>query len=80
MKNTKAKKLIISSLTLIAGYTLRQLAQKKWENVYDEAPPSSHASGQINWKKIIIWSVIAGPVISTAELAITRYLTFKLDD
>lgn len=79
MRNDTVKNLVITSATVIFGYTLRQLAQKKWIDVYNEEPPATHPSEEINWKKVIIWSVITGTVISTAELAAKRYLTLKLD-
>ena len=79
MNEETVKRLIINSATVIVGYSLRQLAQKKWKDVYDEEPPSTHPSEEINWKKVIIWSVITGTVISSAELATKRYLTLKFD-
>lgn len=79
MSDDTVKKLVINSASVIVGYTLRQLAQKKWKDVYDEEPPTTHPSKEINWKKVIIWSVISGTLISSAELVIKRYLTLKLD-
>lgn len=79
MNNDTVKNLIITSGSVIVGYTLRQLAQKKWKDVYDEKPPAINPSEEINWKKVIIWSVITGTIISSAELATKRYLTLKLD-
>lgn len=79
MNEDTVKKLIIGSASVIVGYSLKQLAQKKWKDVYDEDPPTTHPSEEINWKKVIIWSVITGTVISSAELAAKRYLTLKLD-
>ncbi len=80
MSDDTGKKLLITSASVIVGYTLKQLAQKKWRDVYDEEPPTSHPSEEINWKKVIIWSVITGTVISSAKLATQRYLTLKLND
>lgn len=78
--NNNAKKMLITGATLIVGYSLRQFAQNKWRDVYDEEPPASHASDEINWKKVIIWSIITGTIISSAELATRRYLTLKLNE
>lgn len=79
MNDDTVKKLIIAGSSVIVGYTLKQLAQKKWKDVFDEEPPTTHPSEEINWKKVIIWSVITGTIISSAELATKRYLTLKLD-
>lgn len=79
MNDETVKKLIITSGSVIVGFTLRQLAQKKWRDVYNEEPPATHPSEEINWKKVIIWSIITGTIISSAELATKRYLTLKLD-
>lgn len=79
MDNDTVKKLIISSASVIVGYTLKQLAQRKWKDVYDEEPPTTHPSEEINWKKVILWSLITGTVISSAKLATKRYLTSKMD-
>lgn len=79
MNEEKVKKIITASASVIVGYALRQLAQKKWKGLYDEEPPTTHPSEEINWKKVIIWSVITGTVISSAKLATKRYLTLKLD-
>jgi hypothetical protein len=79
MNDNTVKKLIINSVTVIVGFTLRQLAQKQWEKVYQEEIPETHVSEEINWKKVILWSIITGTVISSAELAAKRYLTLKLN-
>lgn len=79
MNDDTVKKLIIAGSSVIVGYTLKQLAQKKWKDVFDEEPPTTHPSEEINWQKVIIWSVITGTIISSAELATKRYLTLKLD-
>lgn len=79
MNDDTVKKLIIAGSSVIVGYTLNQLAQKKWKDVFDEEPPTTHPSEEINWQKVIIWSVMTGTIISSAELATKRYLTLKLD-
>lgn len=79
MNDDTVKKLIIAGSSVIVGYTLKQLAQKKWKDVFDEEPPTTHPSEEINWQKVIIWSVMTGTIISSAELATKRYLTLKLD-
>lgn len=79
MNDETVKKLILASASFIVGYTLKQLAQKEWKKLYDEEPPTTHPSEEINWKKVIIWSVITGTVISSADLATKRYLTLKLE-
>lgn len=79
MDDDTVKKLIIASASVIVGYSLKQLAQKKWKDLYGEEPPSTHPSEEINWKKVVIWSIITGTIISSAELATKRYLTLKLN-
>lgn len=79
MNDETLKRFIITGASVIVGYTLKQFAQKKWKDLYNEEPPATHPSEEINWKKVIIWSVITGTVISSAELATKRYLTVKLD-
>lgn len=79
MNEGTVKKLIIGSASVIVGYTLKQLAQKKWKDVYDEEPPTTHPSEEIDWKKVILWSVITGTAISSVKLATKRYLTLKMD-
>ncbi len=79
MSDDTGKKLLITGASVIVGYSLKQLAQKKWMDLYDEEPPTTHPSEEINWKKVIIWSVITGTVISSAKLATKRYLTLKLN-
>ena len=77
MDNT-SKKLIITGATVLVGLTLNQIARNSWTKIYDEEPPSTHPSDEINWKKVILWSIISGTVISSAKLATQRYLTLKL--
>lgn len=69
MNDETVKKIIITSGSVIVGFILRQLAQKKWRNAYNEEPPATHPSDENNWKKVIIWSIITGTIISSAELA-----------
>ena len=73
------KKLAITGASVLVGYSLKQYATKKWRDVYGEEPPTTHPSEEINWKKVIIWSVITGTAISSAKLATKRYLTLKLE-
>lgn len=79
MENETLKTLVITSGSAIVGFTLKQLAQKKWKDLYGEEPPSTHPSEEINWKKVILWSIVTGTLISSAELATKRYLTLKLN-
>lgn len=79
MNDDIVKRLVINSASVIVGYSLKQLAQKKWKDLYGEEPPSTHPSEEINWKKVILWSIVTGTLISSAELATKRYLTLKLD-
>lgn len=73
------KKLTIAGTAALVGVTLNNFAKKKWRDHYDEEPPTTNPSEEINWKKVIIWSVITGTAISSAKLATKRYLTLKLD-
>lgn len=79
MNEETIKKLVVAGSSVIVGYTLKQLAQKKWKDIYDEEPPTTLSSEEINWKKVIIWSVVTGTIISSAKLATKRYLTLKMD-
>lgn len=79
MNDDTIKKLIITGSSVIVGYTLKQIAQKKWKDIYDEDPPTTLPSEEINWKKVIVWSVVTGTLISSAKLATKRYLTLKMD-
>jgi len=76
--NDTSKKIIISGATVLAGFTLNQFARSCWFKIYDEEPPSTHPSDEINWKKVILWSIVSGTVISSVKLATQRYLTLKL--
>lgn len=79
MNDDTAKKLIITGASVLVGYTLKQMAKKKWMNVYNEEPPTTKPTEEIDWKKVILWSVITGTAISSAKLATKRYLTVKLN-
>lgn len=74
-----SKKIIISGITVFVGYTMNQIARKRWMKIYNEEPPTSHPSEEIDWKKVILWSIVTGTVISSAKLATKRYLTVKLN-
>ncbi|TVR25917.1 MAG: DUF4235 domain-containing protein [Balneolaceae bacterium] len=73
-----SKKLIVTGVTVLVGFTLNQIARKSWTKIYDEEPPTTNPSEEINWKNVILWSIVTGTVISSAKLATERYLTLKL--
>jgi hypothetical protein len=73
-----SKKIIITGATVLVGLIMNQIAQNSWTKIYDEEPPSTHPSEEINWKKVILWSIVTGTVLSSAKLAAERYLTLKL--
>lgn len=75
----RSKKIIISGITVFVGYTMNQIARKRWMKIYNEEPPTSYPSEEIDWKKVILWSIVTGTVISSAKLAAKRYLTVKLN-
>lgn len=79
MNDALGKRLIITSASVLVGVALKNLAKNRWRKMYDEEPPTIHPSEEINWKKVLIWSVITGTVISSAKLATQRYLTLKLE-
>lgn len=79
MSDDTGKALIISGASVLVGYTLKKMARKKWREIYDEEPPTKKPSEEINWKKVILWSIITGTAISSAKLATSRYLTLKLE-
>ena len=74
-----SKKIIITGATVLVGFTLNQIARNGWYKLYNEEPPSTHPSEEINWKKVILWSIVTGTAISSAKLAAERYLIQKLD-
>ncbi|TVR26629.1 MAG: DUF4235 domain-containing protein [Balneolaceae bacterium] len=77
MDNT-SKRIIITGATVLVGFTLNQIARNSWFKIYDEEPPSTHPSEEINWKKVVLWSIVTGTAISSAKLATERYLMLKL--
>ena len=79
MSDDTAKKIIITGASVIVGYGLKQMAKNKWVEVYDEEPPTTKHTEEIDWKKVVLWSVVTGTIISSAKLATKRYLTLKLD-
>lgn len=79
MSDETAKKIIITGASVLVGYGLKQMAKKKWMEVYNEEPPTTKVTEEIDWKKVILWSVITGTAISSAKLATKRYLTLKLE-
>lgn len=72
------KKILISGATVLVGFTLNQIAKNGWIKMYNEEPPTTHPSEEINWKKVIFWSIVTGTVVSSAKLATRRYFTLKL--
>ncbi len=74
-----SKKIIITGTTVLVGFTLNRIARNGWFKLYHEEPPSTHPSEEINWKKVILWSIVTGTAISSARLATERYLTLKLE-
>lgn len=73
------KQIIITGATVLVGFALNRIAQNGWVRIFNEEPPSSHPSEEINWKKVIFWSIVTGTAISSAKLATERYLTLKLN-
>jgi len=72
------KSILIASASVLVGFTLNQVARSSWKKLYDEEPPSTHPSKEIDWNKVVLWSIVTGTVISTAKLATERFLTRKL--
>ena len=79
MNKHLAKKILITGSSVIVGAAVKELAKKRWRGFYNEEPPTRKVSDDIEWKKVILWSIITGTIISSAKLATERYLTVKLD-
>ncbi len=77
--NDTSKRIIITGASVLVGYSLKQIARNRWGKMYNEEPPTTHPSEEINWKKVVLWSIITGTIISTAKLATKRYLTLQLN-
>jgi len=77
MDNT-TKRILITGTTVFVGFALNQIARNSWYKIYHEEPPSTHPSEEINWKKVVLWSIVTGTAISSAKLATERYLMQKL--
>lgn len=80
MKDDTGKKIIITGASVLVGFALKQIAHESWMRIYGKKPPSTNPSKEIDWKKVILWSVITGTAISSGELAVKRYLTLKLEE
>lgn len=78
-KKDIAKKILITGSSVIVGAAIAELAKSKWRDVYDEEPPTRKTSDEVELKKVILWSLLTGTVISSAKLATERYLTLKLE-
>ncbi|SMO36714.1 DUF4235 domain-containing protein [Gracilimonas mengyeensis] len=80
MKDDTGKKIIITGASLLAGFAMKQFATKNWEKIFGEEPPSTNPSKEIDWKKVLLWTVITGTAVSSSKLAAKRYLTLKLEE
>lgn len=73
-----SKRIVIAGATIIVGFTLNRIARSSWFKLFNEEPPSTYPSEEVNWKKVILWSIVTGTAISSAKLATERYLILKL--
>lgn len=76
--HTKASKLSVTATSIFLGYIIKKLLKKGWKKKYDENPPGDVISEEINWGKLILWTVLSGLLLRLIKVGIKRSLAIVL--
>ncbi|MEP1151527.1 MAG: DUF4235 domain-containing protein [Balneola sp.] len=72
------EQIILSGISLAAGLATKVAVEKAWEKFFREDSPSKGNAEEYDFKKVLLWTVITGTVISSAKLIATHFAGKKL--
>lgn len=76
--HTKNSKLVISVISISIGYFLKHMLKKGWKKTYNEDPPGETLHEEINWGKLIIWTLLSGLILRLIKVGLKRTVALKL--
>ncbi len=65
--------LLISLGAVGAGFLLRKLMENGYRKVYDEEAPDKIDGREIEWAKLVGWTVVSGITVTALKVLIKRY-------
>lgn len=66
------EELLISAAAVVAGYGMKQLLEYVYEEIYDEEAPNNIDDREVNWFKVIGWTVVSGVAATAVKMLIKR--------
>ena len=62
----------ISAAALVAGYGMRKILELAYEEVYDEKAPYHIDNREIDWKKVMGWTIVSGIAVTAMKMLVRR--------
>jgi hypothetical protein len=75
---TKRNKIIVTGISIAIGYGIKQLMKKFWVYKYREGPPGLKESENLQWGKLLLWTLMTGMILRVVKVAIKRSLTIAI--
>lgn len=73
-----AIKTIITVISLAVGFGIKQLMKEGWKKTYDEEPPGEKMDEEIDWGKLILWTIVSGLIYRIMKVGIKRSMAVTM--
>lgn len=76
----RIKKLIVTGLTVLSAYMVKQVVYFVWKKSTDTEPPLNPASHKVSWQDAFLFTILTGVLASVTRLIVLRNVSLGLEE
>ena len=78
ISQTKVKEIALTAGAFAASLLLKKLLEEGYQKIYKEDPPNAIKDEEVNWGKIIGWTIVSGVSAAALKVLVKRVGAHKI--
>lgn len=76
--NENLKELALAAGAFAASFILKKMLEEGYQTLYKEDPPNAIKDEEVNWGKVIGWTIVSGISAAAIKVLVRRFGGHKL--
>ncbi len=78
VSDDRVKEFALAAGAFAASFLLKKILEEGYQTIYKEEPPNAIKDEEINWGKIIGWTIVSGVSAAAVRVLIRRFGGHKI--